>query len=393
MKRTFWCLLSMTLVLLAFNSSLEAQVNPNTVGILNGTSSSPSTEDQLSSTDRYKVVPRTEKKEKEHVVDYEKSREMPPKKEASAAAKVVPELKTEVLDPSMNSKESPIQIVSPEPKSVVEEQGETGAGLFQHARDLVIGGSPKDLNEYRNFLSPDDERRNMIELQVAPIMLYNDSNSSYWYRSYSTFSPGFYVKPEIWFTHLFGLTVSYKKTIGASINGDHTGTGQIAVTQEWLTAGLQFRRYFGLRERAPSFTFGLEYREYNFKVPADEALRIKIKSTGPRMTAKTKVPSSARYTWIYDLEVTPYTKQSESGSNFVHQSGTGSDTFGYGLGIGGEYKMDRGSRMYYRFSYFLERTLFSGAATRVDPNSGTTPENVPVNNSFTMFELGYIWGK
>ncbi len=336
---------------------------------------------------RYIVKPKNVKKEKPLVEEYERA-QLPPKKvEAEAAQAPMP--KVEVTTPEQASTLG-VQPTTP----VMQPEGrDDDDGLLKRARDMVIGGSPKDLDEYRNFLPPDDPRRNLIELYVAPIFIYNDSNSPYWYRSYSNFSPGFVAATDIWFSPLFGIEASYRKSITGSVRNSSSEERFVSASHEWITAGLRFRRFFGYGENVPMLLIGLDYREYNFKVPSDDLNRVRLKTTSPRFLLETTIPSTVRYSWRYSLEVTPFAKHQELGTGYNLQSGTDCETFGFGVGVGGEYRLARTSRMVFKFSYFLERNAFTGAANRADPNSGTTPSNVPVNNSFTMFEFGYIWGQ
>ncbi|MGE3975610.1 MAG: hypothetical protein AB7F59_13875 [Bdellovibrionales bacterium] len=355
---------------------------------------------------RYTVKPKTVKKEKSHAEEYQQARELPQKKSEPEKEVPAPEAPKPIAQPSMfagntveknipaESEPKPSHFEAMAPQPVSAEEAETQEeGFFQQARDMVIGGSPQSLDEYRSFLPPDDPRRNLLEIQVAPLFLYNESTSSYWYRSYNNFAPGFSLASNIWFTPLFGIEVGYKKTIAGSVRNSPSSESYASAAHEWMNAGLRFRRFFGMGKSVPVFTLGLDYREYTFKLPAEEQQRVRLKSGGPRVTAETKIPSGLRYQWVYGLEVAPFTKTQELTSGVVHQSGTESETFGIGFSAGGEYKLARTSRMFFKLSYYMERSLYSGPANRADPNTGTTPTNVPVNNTFTMFELGYIWGR
>jgi len=371
--------------IMTFVCETWAQVNPQALVILNSPDNGQPKEQSLDS-DRYTVRPRPIKKEKKvdaAVVDQSPEKELPPKEEPASAP-------AEVEKPK---EATTFNMVAPDPtvQNKKTDQGDD-SNLFSQARDAVVGGSPEALEEYRSFLPPDDPRRNMIELKVAPILLYNDSNSSYWYRSYQMFAPGYFFGSDIWVTPLFGLNASYTKTVTGSINDSSTTNNFVPASQEWLTLGLRFRRFYGYGKNVPMLTVGLDYREYDFRIPGGDPQRVGLKTTGARLLFETNIPSSNRYSWVYDVEVTPFNQHQEISAGNP-QSGTDNQTFGFGLGIGGEYKLARTSRMFYKISYFLERSQFSGAATRADPNTGVIPSNVPVNNAFTMFQFGYIWGR
>jgi hypothetical protein len=398
-KTDFCCMKSLVsfLIAMTFVLSAQAQVNQPPIGAFgNSKSTEPIAKDLNSG--RYTVKPKPIKKEKTLADEYELARELPKKK---------PELETDVkpepplaapapYKSEVQSKEGPeFGNMAPPPRSAIvdDEDSNQENSLFQQARETVIGGGPQGLDEYRSFLPPDDTRRNLLEIQVAPFFLYNDSNSPYWYRSYSNFAPGFSLLADIWFTPSFGVEVGYKKSIGGSVKASANSENHISAGHEWLSGGLRFRRFFGMGKTVPVFTFGIDYREYYFKVPSDDPLRVRLKMAGPRLVAETKIPVSQRFQWVYGLEVTPFTKAQEQSTGVTHQSGTENETFGFGVSAGGEYKLARTNRMFYRLSYYLERSLYSGPASRADPNSGVTPSSVPVNNSFTMFEFGFIWGR
>jgi hypothetical protein len=349
--------------------------SPSTIGIIDpdGLPRASQGEPADFSSGRYQVRPRPSKKEKPLSEEYEKA-QLPPKK-----------------------KEEPKPLPAPKPEIEPPEEASTlppqaPAALVPNA-PVTIGGSPSEIDEFRSFLPPDDPRRNIVDLFVAPLFMYNDSNSPYWYRSYSGFSPGFTAAADVWFTPLFGFEGSYRKTVAGTIRESPVTSEDTPASQEWITAGLRFRRFFGFGERVPMLTVGVDYREYSFRVPSDDANRLRLKTVSPRILLETAIPTSSRYSWKFGLEVEPFARHQELDTGIDAQSGTSNETFGFGLNIGGEYRLARTSRMFYRLSYYLERTAFSGSASRPDPVTGTTPSNVPVNNSFTVFEFGYAWGQ
>jgi len=383
MRRVFILFFTTTLVRLA-----HAQVSPSTIGIIDPDTPSRASQGEPAdlSSGRYKVKPKSLKKEKPLQEEYEKS-QLPPKKESTKEKAESAPIPTQMPAP-----ENASTLIVPTEQPFASDKPED-PGLLKQARDMVIGGSPETLDEYRSFLPPDDPRRNLIELYAAPVFIYNDSSSPYWFRNYTNFSPGFTTAADIWFSPLFGIEASYRKSITSSVRNSAASDTTVPATHEWITGGIRFRRFFGYGDNVPMLVLGWDYREYNFKVPGDDANRVKLKTTSPRILLETVIPSTSRYSWKYNLEVTPFAKHQELGTGYNLQSGTENETFGYGLGIGGEYKLARTSRMYFKLSYFLERNAFAGSANRADPITGTAPSNVPVNNSFTIFEFGYIWGQ
>ena len=75
------------------------------------------------------------------------------------------------------------------------------------------------------------------------------------------------------------------------------------------------------------------------------------------------------------------------------KSGQSNQTAGIGASIGGEYRMSRQTRAFFKFSTEVYKTQFSGNANAIDPVTGTTPSNVPVTNTFYMFDLGIKFGR
>jgi hypothetical protein len=369
---------------MTFVCGAKAQVSPSTMGIIDTETSQRSSQGSPTdmSSGRYRVKPKSLKKEKPLIEDYEKA-QTPPKKEEVKA-----EVQTQKATMPAPENASTL-IVEP----IATPENGDDSGLLKRARDHVIGGSPDDLDGYRSFLPPDDPRRNLIDFYAAPIFIYNDSSSPYWFRNYTTFSPGFTTSADIWFTPLLGIEAGYRKSITGAVRNSPANEQFVSASHEWITAGLRFRRFFGYGENIPMLMIGLDYREYNFKVPSDDPNRVRLKTTSPRILIETTVPSTLRYSWKFNLEVTPFARHQEVGTGYELQSGTENESFGYGLGVGGEYKLARTSRMFFKLSYFLERNAFSGTANRTDPVSGTTPSSVPVSNSFTIFEFGYIWGQ
>jgi hypothetical protein len=301
---------------------------------------------------------------------------------------------TETKDPNTEEQKNieqatTLPAVAPVPTN---EKTET-PGLLERARDAVMGGAPDVLDEYRAYLQPDDTRRNLIEISLAPALIYNDSTSPSFARSYNNMMPGLSVSADIWFTMFFGLNTSYLRTLSGAVANNISSSSFASASHEWASIGLKFRRFYGYGKNVPSLTFGLDLTEYQFRVPVDDPARAKLKTDGLKMSLEAKIPSSVHYSWTYLMSVYPWVNHAESTAGGAVLSGAENQTFDFGLGIGGEYKLERTSRIFWKAGYELQRSLFSGSASGPDAVSGATLANVPVNNGFVIFQFGYIWGK
>ncbi|MEQ1877144.1 MAG: hypothetical protein ABL958_10890 [Bdellovibrionia bacterium] len=302
------------------------------------------------------------------------------------------EKKPDVSDAGKNLEQATtLPLVAPDPADSPDKiQNEN---ILVRARDALMGGSPEILDEYRSYLQPDDVRRNIIEIRIAPIFIYNDSQSPSFARSYNGFSPGLFFSNDIWFTMFFGLNTTYRSSIGGVVTNDVQGTSSVAASHEWASIGLRFRRFYGFGKSVPSLEMGLDLREYNFRVPSDDPNRIKLKSTSAFLSLDAKVPANTRYTSVYSLGVAPWTGHTEATSGAAVLSGGTNSTFILNAGLGGEYKLDRTSRIFWKLDYEIQRSLFGGPASGNDPVTGTTLTNVPASNGFLIFHFGYTWAK
>jgi hypothetical protein len=61
--------------------------------------------------------------------------------------------------------------------------------------------------------------------------------------------------------------------------------------------------------------------------------------------------------------------------------------------IGGELKLARQNQIIWNLTTSFEKNQFNGQANVVDPERGTAPKGVSVENSFVLFSLGYRWGQ
>lgn len=349
-------------------------LNQNTSGVQSESRTAPDT----SGSGRYTVKPRPVVKQKPAPTPFPAPQI---KSEAESAKK---ETETE----KNLEQATTLPMVAPEPAEKVEDEN-----ILVRARDALMGGSPEILDEYRSYLQPDDIRRNIIEIRLAPSVIYNDSQSPSYSRSYNGFTPGLYFSNDIWFTMFFGLNTTYRVSLNGSVPNNPQNSSFVNASHEWASVGLRFRRFYGFGKNSPSLEFGVDLREYQYRVPTDDPNRVRLKSTGAFLNVEAKIPSSSRYSSNYSFGLSPWLTHSEANAGTAVLSGSQNTTFVLNAGFGGEYKLERTSRIFWKIDYELQRSLFDGSASGADRITGATLNNVPVNNGFLIFNFGYTWAK
>lgn len=366
-------------LILCFSLGAYAQptVDPSSALLLKSGGRPPAKENLDSS--RYTVRPSGPKPEKttSEVRQVEKVPKVQEKKTTT--------IETQTVEPAVN----------PPTVEMGNKDGESkNYGVPEQMREVLLGGSAEEIDEYRKRLHPHDVRQNLVEVLFAPTFIYNASKSSYWYREYVSGAPGLHIATNFWLTPFFGIQGSYLGSLGADIRGNVEGTKHTAVDHQWFTAGLRFRNFFGLSRKASALVVGLDYEEYSLKVPGSDQDRIGVKSTGVKISFEALMPSSTnpQFAWILSTEILPRLNHKELSSDITVQSGGKDKSNAVGVGVGGQYTFNRNNQIFYKLSYRLEKNLFDGAADTVDPKTGMTPEGVSVNNSTSIFEIGYRWG-
>jgi hypothetical protein len=75
------------------------------------------------------------------------------------------------------------------------------------------------------------------------------------------------------------------------------------------------------------------------------------------------------------------------------ESGDSNQTVGLGAELGGEYRLCRQARAYFKISALVYKTLFADSSAAVDPVDNSLALNVPVSNVFYMIDLGLHLGR
>lgn len=257
---------------------------------------------------------------------------------------------------------------------------------------VLMGGTGEEIDHYRQVLNQDDRRLNLLEVSFAPAFIYNDSQSPYAYRDYTTAGPGFHADARVWFSPFFAVQGSYSATLSGHVSDSFTSTRSVAATHQWVKAGIRSRRFLSASRSSPSLSLGIDYYEYQMRIPQSALSRGKIRTTGPQLTLEGDWPTSNRYSWLLGVSLLPKARHKESATSLDLRSGANTDTNGVGFSLGGRLQHDRSGAMFFRLSHTIEKNLYSGTAGLPDPITGTTPNGVPILNSFTIFQIGYTWG-
>ncbi len=237
-----------------------------------------------------------------------------------------------------------------------------------------------------------DPRRNTAELSFAPTYFYNESTSSYWFRHYRSSGPALDLSAHIWLSPSLGLFSSYRMSLNSSINGEPSGHRSISVEHQWLDLGLRYRHSFGTYRKAPRILLGVDYSEYKLKVPAGDPYRVRLRTSGVRLTLEALVPSSLTYYQWYGVEVLPRANHEEISTGSTARSGAKNRSDVIGAFIGGQFLLDRQNQIFWRLRHRVEKNLFEGETTVQDPRRGEALQGVDVTNSLTLIEFGYRWG-
>lgn len=258
-------------------------------------------------------------------------------------------------------------------------------------KGLVLGNN-QPIAIYRDQIHPDDVRLNRIEINVQPGLVYYNSQSSYSYRNYLSYSPFLSLGAEIWWTPFIGLYGQYGTSFGADIIDNGTAGSRAPVTHEIIEGGVDFRKFFGFSRRSNSITFGLNYFEYKLGLPSDNSFRSRTKSNGVGIHFQARFPVAPSYSWIVGAKMEPRIAHSEYGTTLGLQSGSSPESSRFTLSVGGEFKLSREHQLVWNLSTALEKNQFTGQANLVDPETGAAPQGVSVAQTLSLFTLGYRWG-
>lgn len=257
-------------------------------------------------------------------------------------------------------------------------------------RELILGGTQEEVEEAQKALHPQDPRSNVLQISLAPAYFYDASDSEYSFRRYTANGPGFGLGANLWFTPFFGLQSRYFSSVGGSVRSG--GTNMVPIEIQTLEAGIRFRKHFGYSRKAPQLIWGLDYVDAVDKIGKEATTVIGRKSSGLSLSLGAVVPSSTVYSHTMQVDIRPRLNLAEMNTGVEVKSGNNSETNALSLSLGGEWTLDRRNQLYWKTQYNVERTLFKGAASQVDPDDNITPDGVSITNSLLIFYFGFKWG-
>lgn len=265
-------------------------------------------------------------------------------------------------------------------------------GIGEQAESLFSNKAGKIYEFYREQIHPDDIRNNRLELDVMPVVAYNDSQSNYGFRDYQSFFNALNIRANVWFTPLIGVSGRILFSFAADVDSVTADQSRIPTKYEMVDLGVNFRKFFGVSRKANSLEFSILLSDSKMTVPSDNTSRARLKTQGLGLGLKGRIPTSADYAWTVGGSFFPRLQHSETETGVAIQSGASEESVRIGLDIGGEWKFTRESQMIWSLGASVERNIFDGAAGIPDPSTGLTPNNVSVTNAFYMLSLGYRWG-
>ncbi len=236
-----------------------------------------------------------------------------------------------------------------------------------------------------------DVMRNILEIKTEGFFLYNESKSTYGYRQYFTNSQGIAVDANVWFQPNWGFETSFKTTINEFTVGT-TDNSIIKSPEQWLSFGFAGRKTFSSSSMSPMLVGKIGYSSYQKKVTADTLQRAGLTTTGAFIELSAHLPTSQYHEWILGIEIKPLQNLVESSNSTDLSTGDSNTTNGIGFFVGGQIKMSRKNQFYWNTKYYVEKSLYSGSSRQIDPQSGQTVSNAPVQNTFLFFNIGFVWG-
>jgi hypothetical protein len=159
-----------------------------------------------------------------------------------------------------------------------------------------------------------------------------------------------------------------------------------------MNLGFQFRRYSSFSRKSPSVTWGLQYSEYQMIIPKVENHRAILKSTGVSVGVGASVPKTNSTAWTVGGDLYPKMKVSEGKTGIQIKSGNSPTSYGFRFTFGQMHTIDRSSQMFWRLSHRVDKTVYAGDSSPVDPIGGATLSGVSVTSGSSLFEVGYTWG-
>lgn len=239
------------------------------------------------------------------------------------------------------------------------------------------------------MLHPSDTRLNLVELSVAPGYSVLQSKSSYWSRNYNSSGPTVNVGANIWISPFFGIQASYLTSMNGQIKATPDGLRETTLQTNALSLGLRLRSFFGYSRRAGSLSYGIDYDNWQTKVARDATQRTGFDTSGLKLVMDANMPVTNSYSMTLGVELAPSLSHREA--NGATGAGDSNRTTMIAASIGGRYTFDRKNQIFWKITERLEQNAFQGTTKAADPVTSSTPTGVMVNQSLTLFQIGFTW--
>ncbi|MBX7230731.1 MAG: hypothetical protein K1X29_01465 [Bdellovibrionales bacterium] len=408
------CLLFIFLILTWNHQRVEAQLDPSSALLLRSGSEDPKQNPWDSS--RYIKKSNTNEKssrmegrknknsEEEEEVPKSTIDKVGQKSESSSSSNLSSSEKTEESSPSESEKNTVNKADQKKinGKSTVDDKKdslenekikeEVSPSFAAQLQNLLLGGTFQQMENYKLNLKTEDSRKNIVELSLAPTLLYTDAHSSYWYRKWVSASPAYSLGAQVWVSPFFGVQIDFINSLDGSIPASSSNSNRVSLDQSWFNAGLQWRKFSGVQHKSKEFSFGLSFMEQKNEVAGDSTQRVSTKTTGVRLNLALSLPQSPETSWQLGGFLLPIARHQEISTQIKLSSGTKNSSSLFGVWIGATHLLDRHYKFFWRLQEIVEQNRFEGDASHSDPVNGTTPNGVSVFTGTSLFILGLQWG-
>lgn len=219
----------------------------------------------------------------------------------------------------------------------------------------------------------------LLRLSIASAYYSESSASNYSFRNYGMSGPAYTAEARVWLSDQFGVGASYFSSLAGQVSD---GAAEVAVGRTDLVWGALIREHF----ESSSLVLAVEAVESQFAVSSDAQRRLKTKSSGLRLRLDGDFGD-----WAGAVSLAPKLSHEESAAASAFQSGSGVESYAAGAALERRWLFDTHHQLFVRLQHSVERNLFSGTATRVDPTSGQSPTGVGVTVGTTLIQFGYHW--
>ncbi len=219
----------------------------------------------------------------------------------------------------------------------------------------------------------------LLQLSVASAYYSESSASNYSFRNYGSSGPAYAAEARAWLSGEFGIGASYFSSLAGHVSD---GAVEVAAGRTELVWGALIRQRFA----EGSLIFAVEAIESQFAVAAEAQRRLKTKSSGYRFRLEGNFAD-----WASSVSLAPKLGHEELPTATSFQSGAGVEAYTVAAYVERRWRFDSRNQLFVRLQHAVERNLFTGSATRLDPTSGQTPVGVGVTVGTTLIQFGYHW--